>query len=406
MNLKNNPVLKQIIKECDSRSTRLNLPHVRKNFTVTQDNINKYGWNDKLFVSETLTSLSNHIEVEIKYASVMSDNIQSFCVWRDDLPTIQKLYGQESSIDVLLRFKDILMTRMNRSTVEWLKKRYYQKYLSQVNNGTIPKLYNTDETLDILLNHIATNETPTFMRVFSANELGNSKTFEKNYKEHICSILKNCPDFDDAETSLSNNDVLRHFNILTYNNTMEFKGPICYQIEDKTYKEDNPFGIIWNTDTLLHVAKVSTPAKNIITIENKANFYATQYDSDILYIFVHGYLSPVEQSICKQIKSFSPDSKYYHFGDLDYGGINIYKFLKYNIFPSIQPLKMNAEAYMNYLHKGIGLQPEEKKLQKLKEMTIPDEMKPIRDLILFHKMEFEQELEIDRTKLELTKHLS
>lgn len=400
MNLKNNPVLKQIIKECDSKSTRLNLPHTRKNFAVTQDNINKYGWNDKLFVNETLSALSGHIEVGIKYAGIMSDNIQSFCVWKDDLPVIQKLYGQESSVDILQRLKDTLLTRMNRSSVEWLKERYYQKYLNQINNGTIPKLYDADETLDFLINRIATNKTPIFMRVFSANELGNTKTFEKQYKEHVCNILKYCPDFDDAEMSLSNNDILRHFNILTYNNTMEFKGPICYQIENKSYKDDNPFGIIWNTDTLLHATEVSTTAKTVITIENKANFYAAEFDENILYIFVHGYLSPAEQSVCKQILSVSPQNKYYHFGDLDFGGINIYKFLKQNIFPTIQPLKMDAKTYMRYLQKGIGLKPEEKKLQKLREMTIPEEMQPIRELILLHKMEFEQELDIDEENLQ------
>lgn len=65
--------------------------------------------------------------------------------------------------------------------------------------------------------------------------------------------------------------------------------------------------------------------------------------------------------------------EYYHTGDLDYGGIRIFQFIRENIFPELQPLNMNREIYEKNLIEGEILEEtKRKKLEKVEEPILAD----------------------------------
>ncbi|EKC68577.1 hypothetical protein LEA_08724 [human gut metagenome] len=61
--------------------------------------------------------------------------------------------------------------------------------------------------------------------------------------------------------------------------------------------------------------------------------------------------------------------QYFHWGDMDMGGIRIFRFNKKNIFPKLKPYKMDREAFQEALERGAGIPLEEKKKEKLEKLN-------------------------------------
>ncbi|MBE5990522.1 MAG: hypothetical protein E7250_22690, partial [Paenibacillaceae bacterium] len=68
---------------------------------------------------------------------------------------------------------------------------------------------------------------------------------------------------------------------------------------------------------------------------------------------------------------------FYHTGDLDYGGIRIFEFIRKQIFPRLKPLQMDEKTWEKYSKYGYPL--EQSKLDKLNTMLNAGKIKD-RDL--------------------------
>lgn len=129
-----------------------------------------------------------------------------------------------------------------------------------------------------------------------------------------------------------------------------------------------------------------------MTIENKANYMGMPYEDDTLYIFCHGYFTPKEVRFLKNILAVVDDEcEFYHWGDMDYGGINIFQFVKREIFPKLQPYKMDVESFQKALASGGGVELEESKRKKL-EKKDAGELTALKDIILQTGLTIEQEM--------------
>nr|WP_303038132.1 Wadjet anti-phage system protein JetD domain-containing protein [Enterocloster clostridioformis] len=60
---------------------------------------------------------------------------------------------------------------------------------------------------------------------------------------------------------------------------------------------------------------------------------------------------------------------YLHTGDLDYGGVKIFQYIKKSIFPNLQPYLMDTQTHEQY--KAYGEPIETIKLEKLQRTTEP-----------------------------------
>ena len=130
--------------------------------------------------------------------------------------------------------------------------------------------------------------------------------------------------------------------------------------------------------------------RKIITVENKANFVSTPYETDTLIVFSHGFFSPLECTFLRQLIGKIPDVEFFHTGDLDYGGIRIFRHIREHICPRVRPLQMDADWYDRYLQYGYEIKPET--LNKLKAMQGTEPlMEKLIEHILKGKMGIEQE---------------
>lgn len=82
----------------------------------------------------------------------------------------------------------------------------------------------------------------------------------------------------------------------------------------------------------------------------------------------------------------------YHWGDIDYGGIRIFEYLKKNFFPSLKPYRMDVRTYLKYLSSGLAFREDQAgKLERLLADPAYTEWYPLIKLLLQHRKRVEQE---------------
>lgn len=73
---------------------------------------------------------------------------------------------------------------------------------------------------------------------------------------------------------------------------------------------ENVWGTVLNAQTLEHSECIQLPGvKQILIIENKANYEAMPYRKDTLYLYCHGFFSPKEISFLKKIPEIYPGNE-------------------------------------------------------------------------------------------------
>ena len=167
----------------------------------------------------------------------------------------------------------------------------------------------------------------------------------------------------------------------------------CAKKEYEIDTSQNQYGTVINSQTLERAFPVSIKGvQRIVTIENKANYEEMKYREDTLYLFCHGFYSPKERIFLKRLMEVAEgEIQYFHWGDMDMGGIRIFRFNKKNIFPKLKPYKMDREAFQEALERGAGIPLEEKKKEKLEKLNA-GELEELKKCILEKGVEIEQEI--------------
>ncbi len=139
-------------------------------------------------------------------------------------------------------------------------------------------------------------------------------------------------------------------------------------------------------------------AEAVITVENKTSFYHYLYNAPAghLVLYLGGHHNPPRRELLQKLYSYlqnnNPRAGFYHWGDLDLGGITIWHNLveKTGIF--FQPIYMDVKTYLKHLDQG---QPfDEKYSYKLEQLLANPALEIFHPLIkkmLEHKLRLEQE---------------
>ena len=288
---------------------------------------------------------------------------------------------------------------------------YYDHILERLNSGKlvkdVPGL--EDPLFFLFLNKTAEERKPLYRRAFSAqvctiwngiaqtkqseSKITPTKRFEKIYQSAVLSVLKQYSPL--YEEGMSDEELLTAHGILTYAQTLEFKGAVSYRIDDgpAISTAAQIYGTMFNKQTLENAVPISIVGiRQIMTIENKANYEKMQFRPDTLYIFCHGFFSPPERKFLSRVVALAgTDTEYFHWGDMDYGGIRIFKFLQKNLFPKLKPWKMDVTDYKMALQMGASISLETDKRERFEQMDA-GVLTPLKEAILKNGKEIEQEL--------------
>lgn len=357
---------------------------------------------------EKLTGISGKIIV--KWKAVRTE-IEKITVSPDAIPLLCQVEQIEDPRERQLSQMELTENWKSRvAQADWLIP-YYDHILERLNSGKlvkdVPGL--EDPLFFLFLNKTAEERKPLYRRAFSAqvctiwngiaqtkqseSKITPTKRFEKIYQSAVLSVLKQYSPL--YEEGMSDEELLTAHGILTYAQTLEFKGAVSYRIDDgpAISTAAQIYGTMFNKQTLENAVPISIVGiRQIMTIENKANYEKMQFRPDTLYIFCHGFFSPPERKFLSRVVALAgTDTEYFHWGDMDYGGIRIFKFLQKNLFPKLKPWKMDVTDYKMALQMGASISLETDKRERFEQMDA-GVLTPLKEAILKNGKEIEQEL--------------
>ena len=357
---------------------------------------------------EKLTGISGKIIV--KWKAVRTE-IEKITVSSDAIPLLCQVEQIEDPRERQLSQMEMTESWKSRvAQADWLIP-YYDHILERLNSGKlvkdVPGL--EDPLFFLFLNKTAEERKPLYRRAFSAqvctiwngiaqtkqseSKITPTKRFEKIYQSAVLSVLKQYSPL--YEEGMSDEELLTAHGILTYAQTLEFKGAVSYRIDDgpAISTAAQIYGTMFNKQTLENAVPISIVGiRQIMTIENKANYEKMQFRRDTLYIFCHGFFSPPERKFLSRVVELAgTDTEYFHWGDMDYGGIRIFKFLQKNLFPKLKPWKMDVTDYTMALQMGASISLETDKRERFEQMDA-GVLTPLKEAILKNGKEIEQEL--------------
>lgn len=332
-------------------------------------------------------------------------DIQAIKYRQEDIPLIYNLYREkvdpqfQTKTELIEEYRNEIEEELKLIETEWIKA-YYRDLLGECDRKKIQKS-TVKKHLEQFLKRkscwrgIDQIKEPVYKRLFSKKYLGDTKEFEQKYQDHVVAIARRYAEsmIDDA---MNDSEILSCLLIEDYAQELAVKGPLHLRWKDGTtvYNEAWKYGNILNSDTLRYaeIEEEQPEIKRIITIENKANYMMAQYERNTLYIFTHGFFSPKECRFLQKINQVleKTEVEIYHSGDLDYGGIKIFQYIKKNIFPNLKPYHMDVETYEMYETYAENL--EKPTLEKLEKLRIDEpELKKLAQKILAEGKGIEQE---------------
>ena len=223
-------------------------------------------------------------------------------------------------------------------------------------------------------------------RVFSEKSFGDSKFFETRMKSALLSIMRKT-----VSREMTDAELLQSIGISRYPEPLELRGGVVINGNDMSVFQSG-FCLYSEEMETANIMIPSTVTK-VMTIENRANFFAYQQAADELVVYHGGHYSPSKKKLFEKIAAAMPkNSTWLHWGDIDFGGFRMLLRLRTEILPAVQPYRMNIpelQAYRVFTQPFSGDYAE--KLQKLSEAALLSDCKACIDYMLTHKIRLEQE---------------
>jgi len=253
-----------------------------------------------------------------------------------------------------------------------------------------------------VLNALPDLEESTPKRIFSQNLFHDSKHFEKRIEGRLVSLLRKIyPEELDKDE-----DYLDQVGIVNNPRQTLLSGPLVIRPDlDLSFF---PGGIGLSAECVKDLVIQDIPAKTILLIENLTTFHEVLRVPEVLpppvlVIYTGGFPHKSTQKLLQKIARFLADQHYgrgdhegrisedfagiYHWGDIDYGGIRIFEYVKRNFFPALKPYRMDTATYLEYLNGGLPFGEEQaRKLQALlTDPSYSDWYQVIEQLVKYRK---------------------
>lgn len=230
------------------------------------------------------------------------------------------------------------------------------------------------------------NETQLYIREFSIIHFQDSKAFEKmeSRVSHVFKRFKpNCEVLDYSE-------ILAEYGIYHTPNYVYLKGNLVVLIgQEKIDLSSLKQGLGISGEDISRIRFYNTVGiRKVITIENLTTYFRWQED-DSLLVYLGGYHNSVRCMLLQEIYACCSEAYYYHFGDIDAGGFEIYRNLCEKTGIPFEMYKMNLETLRLYEKYGKPLTETDRK--RLQGMRDRDGLQELIHYMLEHDVKLEQE---------------
>lgn len=271
------------------------------------------------------------VELNVNQVDVVYDYLNRPRKHEHEQALIMLLSAYTDRSDFVGRFAQEMVARLNKHLSV---KRYFD--LSNIKDS---------EDLLTALCALVEQQEEILKRKFSVLLFKDSKRFER-IENRVISIIREFSGEDFRE----DDDVLAEFNVLTNPSYVYMKGKGLFQCFKETIDLEK-LGMEWvlNAKAVERLAILHLPVERVLTIENLTTFY--EYEAkDELVIYLGGYHNRLRRALLKKIHQQYPNLLFYHWGDIDLGGIQIFHHLRKKTQIPVQPLFMDLQTLKRYEH--------------------------------------------------------
>ncbi len=223
---------------------------------------------------------------------------------------------------------------------------------------------------------IENNNKDILLRNFSLSIFNDSKYLENNEDKFL--NIFNVFSMNKYEDFM---DLLSKHNILKNPKYSYIKNGIEISINEETINL-NKFGYSLNltSDEILKMEIKNIFVKKVITIENLTTYNYFNND-EYCIIYLAGYHNSDKEKLIKKLYDFSSDLEFYHFGDIDVGGLKILSDLKNKTGVNFKKYLMNLNTLNKYRKYCKKLTENDKK--ELNQLLYNEQYKEFYDLIVY-----------------------
>ena len=291
-----------------------------------------------------------------------------------ELICLQKKNGVIKSIDMVLPAKDSIYSLLGRMELKQLENSQIDTYRSCLGknevldsfcNAQIKRLeerkkaeYDMPVAEEIIriLEYICDNEEEILERELSIELFSNSKTFEKDYRSKVLTVLRKYGDFNDIIENVPDereqgHAILAEFNISPNPTYISFKGEGVLWLKDRKKVEiSSSMPIAIGSDSIDMIETIEVATQRIVTVENLTSFNRV-HDEKTFFIYLAGYHNTAKQNFIRKIAESNHEKEWFHFGDIDPDGFYILEHLKKKTGIAFEPLCMSInelKTYSNY----------------------------------------------------------
>ena len=240
--------------------------------------------------------------------------------------------------------------------------------------------------------YVVQNKKESYVREFSMEHFHDSKTFEAM----IPRICKSIRWINDEFADYENDEILEEFSIFKNPGYVYVKGTARLvkdnggDIDISSFSDGIGFALESHQKDGINI--VPDPAtKEVYTIENLTSFYRFE-KKDCLAVYLGGYHNGSRRQLLKSIYRQLPKARYYHFGDIDVGGFQIYYHLKAKTGIPFQTYHMDLDTIKQYENYAKELTDNDiKRLKKLMDSRMSGEERALAEYMLLKRIKLEQE---------------
>jgi hypothetical protein len=171
-------------------------------------------------------------------------------------------------------------------------------------------------------------------------------------------------------------------------------GPLILQSDHQTF-DLTPFvaGVAIPATTLNHVTAHRCDGSAVVTVENSTSFseFITAKPASMLAIYTGGFAGPAVVGMLSKIRAARPELPFFHWGDLDVGGLRILAHLRKNL-GEVEPLAIDVAVCDLYLKRSQPLNANEREgLMQLRAESLLNDCVELIDHMLKIDRKLEQE---------------
>ena len=253
---------------------------------------------------------------------------------------IEKIYLSEEKLDAIYEYLKteygvVPQSTISKQVCEIVKKyictgeivqKYCEGILVQIEDPRCSLIPERIEANLKMFSFLEKNKENLYVREASVLVYGDSKWFENNNYEEVCTFLRNATGMI-REESERNDAILGFFHVAPAEQEIFIKGD--WKIEWEQYVLEISKlqgGIAIASGDIQSIKSITVNTENVMTIENKTS-YQRMKGSNSAMMYLGGFANRLQIDFLKKVISDNPDVKYQHFGDIDIGGFLIHKHL-------------------------------------------------------------------------------